>query len=263
MQHSPAIIGRKPLPAAYEQEVQGVLSVSSLQDRVVRAMLSIVPSDGSTIGNTALRRELEKQLQAEGLAIGDDDYWQAHSALVADGALVKGQGRGGSVRLAQMGGKVEASSSSDLADDAGGFALQAQQAPELRSAPTPPKAPAAATRPTAAVTRSAAGEAAQIISYRHADKRKNNPEVGMVTPATDPEAGKTRWAYDPHLDPALQFDPARQHREADRRRAGIGRHRPHARGLGRAQAPAVTLPELGRQGRAHQLRDRHRQPARP
>ena len=31
----------------------------------------------------------------------------------------------------------------------------------------------------------------------------------MVTPATDPEAGKTRWAYDPHLDPALQFDPAR------------------------------------------------------
>ena len=102
MQHSQAIIGGKPLPAAYEQEVQGVLSVSSLQDRVVRAMLSIVPSDGSTIGNTALRRELEKQLQAEGLAIGDDDYWQAHSALVADGALVKGQGRGGSVRLAQM-----------------------------------------------------------------------------------------------------------------------------------------------------------------
>ena len=209
MQHSQAIIGRKPLPAAYEQEVQGVLSVSSLQDRVVRAMLSIVPSDGSTIGNTALRRELEKQLQAEGLAIGDDDYWQAHSALVADGALVKGQGRGGSVRLAQMGGKVEASSSNDLADDAGGFALQAQQAPELRSTPTTAKAPAAATRPTAPVARSAAGEAAQIISYRHADKRKNNPEVGMVTPATDPEAGKTRWAYDPHLDPALQFDPAR------------------------------------------------------
>ncbi|MDX9715907.1 MAG: site-specific DNA-methyltransferase [Thauera sp.] len=183
--------------------------MSSLQDRVVRAMLSIVPSDGSTIGNTALRRELEKQLQAEGLAIGDDDYWQAHSALVADGALVKGQGRGGSVRLAQMGGKVEASSSSDLADDAGGFALQAQQAPELRSTPTTAKAPAAATRPTAPVARSAAGEAAQIISYRHADRRKNNPEVGMVTPATDPEAGKTRWAYDPHLDPALQFDPAR------------------------------------------------------
>jgi len=183
--------------------------VSSLQDRVTRAMLSIVPSDGSTIGNTALRREIEKRLQSEGLAMGDDDYWQAHSALVADGALVKGQGRGGSVRRAQAGGNVESSASGGLADDAGGFALQVQQTPELRSTPTPPKAPAAATRPTAPVTRNAAGEAAQIISYRHADKRKNNPEVGMVTPATDPEAGKTRWAYDPHLDPALQFDPAR------------------------------------------------------
>ena len=98
MQHSQAIIDRKPPLVACEQEDQGVLSVSSLQDRVTRAMLSIVPSDGSTIGNTALRREIEKRLQSEGLAMGDDDYWQAHSALVADGALVKGQGRGGSVR---------------------------------------------------------------------------------------------------------------------------------------------------------------------
>lgn len=53
------------------------------------------------------------------------------------------------------------------------------------------------------------GTEAQILSYRHADKRKNNPEVGMVTPATDPDEGKTRWKYDPHIDPALQFDPSR------------------------------------------------------
>lgn len=58
-------------------------------------------------------------------------------------------------------------------------------------------------------TPTADNSAAQIISYRHADKRKNNPEVGIVTAATDPEAGKTRWAYDPHIDPALQFDPSR------------------------------------------------------
>lgn len=164
--------------------------MSSLQDRVARAMLSIVPADGSTIGNTALRREIEKQLQSEGLAMGDDDYWQAHSALVADGVLVKGPGRGGSVRRAPAGAKVEPKSSGDLADDAGGFALQVQLTPEPLGAQTTPKAPASAKRPTAPGTRSAAGEAAQIISYRHADKRKNNPEVGMVTPATDPEAGK-------------------------------------------------------------------------
>lgn len=180
----------------------------SLQDRVMRAMLSIVPSDGSTIGNTALRREIDKLLLSEGLSIGDDDYWQAHSALVADGVLLKGQGRGGSVRRAQVADEVASGASGDLGDDVDGFALQAQQPPEL-SAQAAPKAPAAAKRPAAPSARSAAGEAAQIISYRHADKRKNNPEVGMVTPATDPEAGKTRWAYDPHLDPALQFDPAR------------------------------------------------------
>ncbi|AVR90280.1 type I restriction-modification system subunit M [Thauera aromatica] len=75
--------------------------MSSLQDRVKRAMRSIVPADGSTIGNTALRREIEALLQSEGLSIGEDDYWQAHGALVAEGVLLKGQGRGGSVRRAQ------------------------------------------------------------------------------------------------------------------------------------------------------------------
>lgn len=46
---------------------------------------------------------------------------------------------------------------------------------------------------------------ADILSYRHPDRRKNNPEVGMVTPATDPDEGKTRWQHDPHLDPTLSW----------------------------------------------------------
>jgi adenine-specific DNA-methyltransferase len=46
---------------------------------------------------------------------------------------------------------------------------------------------------------------ADILSYRHPDRRKNNPEVGMVTPATDPFDAKTRWAHDPHLDPSLSW----------------------------------------------------------
>lgn len=178
--------------------------MSSLQDRVMRAMLSIVPTDGSTIGNTALRREIEQLLQSEGLSISENDYWQAHGALVANGMLLKGQGRGGSVRRAQVAEK----SVSGASGDADGFALQAQQPAEL-NAKVVPKPPAATKYPPVQAKRSAAEDAAQIISYRHADKRKNNPEVGMVTPATDPEAGKTRWAFDPHLDPALQFDPGR------------------------------------------------------
>jgi adenine-specific DNA-methyltransferase len=64
-----------------------------------------------------------------------------------------------------------------------------------------PKA-ASAPRPSAA-------DEAQIISYRHLDRRKNNPEVGVVNASTDPDTPKTVWTYDPHLDPALQFDSGR------------------------------------------------------
>ncbi len=53
-----------------------------------------------------------------------------------------------------------------------------------------------------------------IVSYRHDEqKRKNIPEVGLVSVAADPESKPTTWAYDPHLDPALQFDSARAHIE--------------------------------------------------
>jgi adenine-specific DNA-methyltransferase len=50
---------------------------------------------------------------------------------------------------------------------------------------------------------------AQVISYRHADRRKNNPEVGLVSEASDPQQPKKEWAYSPHLDPVLNFDSSR------------------------------------------------------
>jgi len=55
------------------------------------------------------------------------------------------------------------------------------------------------------MTKKSAVPEADILSYRHPDRRKNNPEVGMVTPATDPDEGKTRWQHDPHLDPTLSW----------------------------------------------------------
>lgn len=177
-------------------------------------MLSLVPADGSAIGNTALRRAIENHLTPGGLTVDEEVYWQAHTSLIGEGVLMKGQGRGGSVRRAQAasGGAV-----GDLADAADGFALQVQvqAAPAQQVAPAEPNRAAPSKKPrTAAKPRGRADEAPQIIAYRHQDKRKNNPEVGMVTPATDPEAGKTRWAFDPHLDPALQFDPQRSRIEA-------------------------------------------------
>jgi len=43
-----------------------------------------------------------------------------------------------------------------------------------------------------------------IESYDHkGEERVNNPPVGLVTPATDPDGERRRYEYDPHLDPQL------------------------------------------------------------
>jgi len=52
-----------------------------------------------------------------------------------------------------------------------------------------------------------------IESYEHKDKKRvNNPPVGLVTPDTDPDADmKKTYAYDPHLDPQLQWAGKAEH----------------------------------------------------
>jgi len=53
-----------------------------------------------------------------------------------------------------------------------------------------------------------------IETYEHKDKQRvNNPPVGLVTPETDPESGekKKSYAYDPHLDPQLQWAGKAEH----------------------------------------------------
>jgi len=52
----------------------------------------------------------------------------------------------------------------------------------------------------------------KIDHYTHLDKdRVNNPPVGLVTPDTDPDAGKKTYAYDPHLDPQLVWAGKAEH----------------------------------------------------
>ncbi len=84
------------------------------------------------------------------------------------------------------------------------FSLEAQTAPEQGTL-----AMARGTKPKSGSGTSRRDDTKQILSYRHSDKRKNNPEVGMVKPENDPAEPKTVWKYDPHLDPALQFDVGR------------------------------------------------------
>ena len=46
----------------------------------------------------------------------------------------------------------------------------------------------------------------EIETYIHPEEqRPNNPPVGLVTPETDKDSTKKIYAYDPHLDPSLQW----------------------------------------------------------
>jgi type I restriction system adenine methylase HsdM len=67
-------------------------SVNDLQDLLV----TLVPADGSTVGNGSLRASLADNL---GRPVDEAEYLAARDALVDAGKLIKGQGRGGSVRL--------------------------------------------------------------------------------------------------------------------------------------------------------------------
>jgi len=148
-------------------------------------LLTLVPPDGAAIGNQRLRQDLTERL---GRAVDEAEYEEIRAILLERGDLLKGQGRGGSVRLANP--SVE------------NFGLAQTRVED--SAPAEKRAPKAKSG-----AHRVSAETPHVISYRHAEKRRNNPEVGMVDPDTDPDEKKTAYAYDPHLDPALQFDVGR------------------------------------------------------
>lgn len=148
---------------------------SSLSDLI----LSFLPEDGSSIGNGAMMALLRDHMSQ----LSENAYAEARDALVDDGVLGRGKGRGGSVYRA------------DVAEL------------ELSVTPEPVAKPAAKTTRKKGAARS--DEPTQVVSYRHGETRVNNPEVGMVHADTDPDGEKSKWAYDAHLDPMLNFDSAR------------------------------------------------------
>ena len=106
------------------------------------------------------------------------------------------------------------------------------------TSPAPENKPKRGRKPgaTAKKTESKA-ETAKVLPYRHDEKRKNNPEVGMVKPENDPDEGKTVYRYDPHLDPALNFDC---------QRAAIEQLIDHALASGDKDTMQLALEELKR-----------------
>ncbi|WP_314190456.1 site-specific DNA-methyltransferase [Paracoccus yeei] len=159
-------------------------------------ILTLSPEDGSTIGNGAMLALLREHMPD----LAEDDYIAARDALIDEGVLGRGKGRGGSIfRVTDDLGDEDDDLDEDEGDEDDGFELTHTE----EASPRMPRTKAgkkAARKPNGPT---------QVLSYRHGETRVNNPEVGMVHAGTDPDGEKTVWAYDPHLDPVLNFDSAR------------------------------------------------------
>ncbi|TYC51631.1 site-specific DNA-methyltransferase [Rhodobacterales bacterium] len=162
-----------------------------MSDSLSDLILSLTPEDGSSIGNGALVALLREQLPN----LTEEEYEAARDELIEEGLLERGRGRGGSVFRNIHSAEDEDETEENDED----FEL----APT--DEPTPRQRKASAKKKPARRSNGAV----QVLSYRHKESRVNNPEVGMVHADTDPDGEKTSWAYDPHLDPVLNFDSAR------------------------------------------------------
>ena len=84
------------------------------------AILRTLPEDGGTIGNGRMREAIAAELDGD---LDEADYFAVRDALVAEGLVATGKGRGGSVRR--------------VLEDGAALTLQAQQIPEAAKAPKP------------------------------------------------------------------------------------------------------------------------------
>ncbi len=56
----------------------------------------------------------------------------------------------------------------------------------------------------------------KVEHYTHPnEKRPNNPQVGLVTPDTDPDQPRKRYSFDPRIDPQLQWSGKQENSEFD------------------------------------------------
>lgn len=190
-----------------------------MTDALKALILELVPADGSTIGNQSLLAAIQKRMPKA----TESGYRDARDALLEEGILGKGRGRGGSVFRIDGDDSVDQDDAeTEPDDDDVGMDDDSEDESDDEDIAEGDGEVFTLTHTVESVTtrrRGAAGgktkkrtkpaDGAQVVSYRHLDKRVNNPEVGMVHPENDPDKPKTVWAYDPHIDPALQFSLGR------------------------------------------------------
>lgn len=134
-----------------------------MSDFLRNHILSLVPQDGSTIGNQALIAGIRSHLPD----LNEADYYAARDAMIAEGLLVKGKGRGGSVALAD------------------GKAVPAAAQARPKPAPMP------------------AGNGSG--AYAHTDEAVLRPDVGVEAQFSHRKPPKT-YRYDSSLSPELSWD---------------------------------------------------------
>ena len=87
--------GKYPSFSASAGEIMDADQVSRFKD----VLYSLVPDDGTAIGNKALRSRLEQDLRKlHGHRLTKDEFWTVRNALKNEGRITLGLGRGGSVR---------------------------------------------------------------------------------------------------------------------------------------------------------------------
>ena len=121
-----------------------------MTDSLRELLLSIVPDDGSAVGNLALAAAMREIVPD----LSDETYQRIRDGLIAEGALGKGRGRGGSVFLLGLDDEEDEINYRD----GDGFSLTAQEA-SAPAAPVQPR-PGRRCRPTVAAARASAPSAA-------------------------------------------------------------------------------------------------------
>ncbi|MEY8689603.1 MAG: site-specific DNA-methyltransferase [Leptothrix sp. (in: b-proteobacteria)] len=180
------------------------------QQQLEAILFDLLPLDGSAVGNGQLSSRFEAAAAQAGLSTNADDFGAARAALLAGGVVIKGRGRGGSTArsTSPAGGAVSGEPAADQDADATPFELEGGELSVAQAGgPSVPAKAKAATPKLAGAPSPAPG--AEVLSYRHPDRRTNNPEVGLVNEASDPQQPKQKWTFDPHFDPVLNFDSAR------------------------------------------------------
>src|SRR3546814_13673606 len=117
-----------------------------------------------------------------GAELEEADYFAARDALVQQGVVATGRGRGGSVRRV-------------LEADAA-LTLQTQEIPESDKAPKPKQETmtlAQARRAKTEIKAKKSEDGGKVIAYHHKEQRSNNQDVRVAPPEPEPDTGRASW----------------------------------------------------------------------